>query len=394
MLAVWRCLAASRKPSSESPTPPVSVLKPVCGREAELLTHLATFCRLDYPDYELIFCCENSEDPAVEAVRELAERFPERDIRLVTGGGRAGFNPKVRNLLAGYAAARNPVLLISDSNVSVPSGYLREAVSHLADPGVGLVSHLIRGTGGRSLGAHLENGYLNSFVLGSICLLDRMLGFQLVVGKSMLFRRADVEAVGGLAAVKDHLAEDYLLGRLLVRAGKRVVVSGCWIDTGAGARPVRSFLARHARWNRMRFAIAGPGYLLEPLGNPVLLALLLAAQVALEAAGVVGWSPESVGRPAGEALAVAAAGVAAKLGLDVALNRLLAHPLARPALLLGPLRDLMSFGLWLSAFWSSTVEWRGSRYRIGRETRLLPVMEPRLGEELGEGLPAPVGADV
>jgi ceramide glucosyltransferase len=253
--------------------------------------------------------------------------------------------------------ARYPFVLISDSDVSARAGYLREAVSHFSNPGVGLVSHLVKGIGGKSVGASLDNGHMNTFILGSICLLDRMFGMPCVIGKSMLMRKRDLDALGGLHAVKDFLAEDYTLGRMFRKAGKRVVISGEAVDAVSVYRGVRQFLSRHARWNRMRFSIAGAAYPLEILANPFFLLLPLMA-----GSGV------SV-----ESLCVAGLVAVFKSSLDAAMHALVGAPVRLREIALGPVRDLLAAGIFFSAFFSRKVEWRGRRLRISRGSRLIPM---------------------
>jgi ceramide glucosyltransferase len=358
--SAWKALRAGQegKPDGGG-LPPVSILKPLKGVDDRLLDNLEGFCRLDYPEYEIIFCIQGISDPALRVARRVKEAHPERRISIVVAECRKGLNPKVSNMIPGYAAAKYPYLLISDSNVAPAPGYLREAMSHFRDPDVGLVSHLVRGVGARTLGARLESQHLNTFILPSVCLLDSMFSMQCVVGKSMLMRRADLDALGGFAGVKDYLAEDYILGERFRKAGWKVVVSSSPVDTVNVYRTVRQFLARHARWNRMRFSIAGPKYFTELVTNPVGLSLLMVA--------AAGGGPEATG------LAVAVA--AAKVAMDAALLCLLGGTREARWAFLGPMRDLMAFGLWFSAFFSRNVEWRGRTLRITRGSRLVPVGE-------------------
>lgn len=349
--------------------PPVSILKPLKGVDDRLLDNLAGFCRLDYPEYEIVFCVQGSSDPALRVVRKVKEMHPGRDVSIVVSDCREGLNPKVNNMIRGYAAARHPFVMISDSNVAPDAGYLREAVSHFRDPGVGMVTHLVRGVGAKTPGARLENQHLNSFVLPSVCLLDRMFSIPCVVGKSMLMRRADLDALGGLRGVKDHLAEDYILGERFRRAGKKVVVSSVPVDTVNAYRTVREFLSRHARWNRMRLSIAGPAYFAELFANPVGLALPMVA--------AAGADPS--------ALRIAGLIVAAKAAMDLGLFLALGDRSSARWAFLGPARDLLAFGLWFSAFVSRTVEWRGQTLRITRGSRLVPEGGERVLEPGAEG---------
>lgn len=347
-----------RRPRSQNTSflPPVSILKPLKGTDDRLLENLERFCRLDYPEYEIVFCVQGENDPALRVARKIRDMHPDRDISIVVGSYHRGLNPKVNNLIPGYRAARHPYVLISDSNVRPRPGYLREAVSHLEDPGVGMVTHLVRGVGAQSLGARLENGHLNSFILPSVVLLDRLLKWPCVVGKSMLMRKADLERVGGLEAVQDVLAEDYVLGSRFRQAGMRVVVSALPVDNMNMYRSVGDFASRHLRWNRMRLWVAGPGYLAEPLSSPLVPALL---NLAVTGFSLKAWIA-----------AIFAAG--AKLVADSAVSRALGIRGRTGDLLVGPARDLVAFGLWFWAFFGRTVEWRGRTLRITRGSRLVP----------------------
>jgi ceramide glucosyltransferase len=339
--------------------PPVSILKPLKGVDDRLLDNLSAFCRLDYPVYEILFCVQGASDPALRVARKVKEAHPDREISVVVTDCRDGLNPKVNNMLPGYAAAKYPFVLISDSNVAPDAAYLREAVSHFRDPQVGLVSHLVRGVGAKTLGARLESQHLNTFILPSVCLLDTAFGMPCVIGKSMLMRRSDFDALGGFDRVKEYLAEDYILGERFREAGKRVVISASPVDAVHVYRSVRQFLSRHARWNRMRLAIAGPKYLGELATNPVGLALPMVA----------------AGGASGESLLAAGVVASIKMAMDAALLHRLGERGAARWAILGPLRDLIAFGLWFSAFFSRNVEWRGQTLRVSKGSRLVPVGE-------------------
>jgi ceramide glucosyltransferase len=286
----------------------------------------------------------------------VKEMHPDREISIVVSSGREGLNPKVSNMIPGYDVARHPFVMISDSNVAPRRGYLREAASHFRNPAVGMVTHLVRGVGAKTLGARLESQHLNSFILPSVCILDRVFSMPCVVGKSMLIKRSDLDALGGLRGVKDFLAEDYVLGERFHKAGRKVVVSSRPVDTVNVYRTFREFLARHARWNRMRFSISGPAYFGELLANPVGLSLAMIASA--------GADPY--------ALRIAALVAAAKTAMDIGLFLRMGDRDSARWAFLGPLRDLAALGIWFAAFLSRNVEWRGRSYRIAGGSRLVP----------------------
>ncbi|HZK48129.1 MAG TPA: ceramide glucosyltransferase [Thermoleophilia bacterium] len=363
--AAWRHLSRPGGPSSgcapprgnEDWTPPVSILKPITGFEDGLRANLETFLHLDYPDYEIVFCLQDPEDPALPLLKELRAQHPRRDVSIVVSDYSGGLNPKICNLIPGYDRARRDLVLVSDANVRVRPDYLREAVSHMRDPHVGLVTHVVRGAKGTALGADLDNGYLNSFVVGAVALFD-LVGISCVIGKSMLMRRRDLERLGGLEAVQDYLAEDFALSARFKRAGFKVVISPYPVDRVAMRGDVRSFVRRYTRWNTMRRTIAGPAYLFEALANPSAIA------VALVAAAVFGLGPDN------PTIFIAGAAVGVKMALDAGTQILFGVPVRAREVLLAPMRDLILFYVWAAGLCSRTISWRNTKLVVGRGSRL------------------------
>lgn len=350
-----------------APLPPISILKPLSGIDDNLFDNLSSFCTQDYPVYEILFCLQDANDPAYKVAKKVQERFPDQDITIVVERCTAGLNPKVNNLLPGYRRSQYDTVLISDSNVLVDKGYLRAIASKLADPEVGLVSNVIRGVGGRTLGAILENLHLNSFILGSVCFLHRFWDTPCVIGKSMLMRKAALEAIGGLAAYKDVMAEDFVIGREMSRAGRAVVLSAYLVSNVNEFWSFRRFLNRHTRWGKLRWRIGGYQYLSELLANPVFIASLPALLWSTTAATV------------GFLAAVSALKVLGDYLIGRSLDRQ-AGPLTLRRLkpyhyALAPFKDLLIGLIWFVPLLSGTVVWRGNRYRIGRDSRLSPYPE-------------------
>src|SRR5580658_4482388 len=133
--------------------PPVSILKPVRGLDREAYENFASFCRLDYPDYEIVFAVQEESDPAVPVIRKVIADFPECEIRLLIGIENLGPSAKVCKLARLVHDARNDLFVISDSDVRVEPDYLRMIVEPFRDPKVGVVTALFRGNVKANLGS-------------------------------------------------------------------------------------------------------------------------------------------------------------------------------------------------------------------------------------------------
>ena len=248
--------------------PPVTLLKPLKGAEESLEDNLRSFFKQDYPGpREVLFCTTEGDDRALPVARRVAAEFPEIPTRFVLSDPGFGLNPKVANLQGALPRARYDLVLQSDANVRAQPDYLKRIVSELIRSEGHLLSSLVTGIGERSIGAMLHNVQLSAFIAPGCCFALRCFGIPCVIGKSMLFRRSDLEEVGGLALVRDILAEDYVIGRAFQRAGKKVVLSTTTAENLNEEASVEHFIGRHARWLKMRATIHVPGFVIDLLSN-------------------------------------------------------------------------------------------------------------------------------
>ena len=333
--------------------PAISVLKPLKGLDGNLFDNLESICNQDYPEYEIIFSLQDYNDPAFKVAEKIKEKYPEKDITLLVERCNAGLNPKVNNLIPAYRTAKYEYILISDSNVLVGKNYLREIVKPFKDPETGLVSNLIKGVGGYTLGSVFENLHLNSFIIGSVCFLDRFLKMPCVVGKSMLMRKSDLEAIGGFNAVKNVLAEDYIIGKKMHMTGKKVILSNYIIKNVDEYWGFRRFLNRHIRWGKLRWQIGGVKYLSELFNNPVFLSMF---PVILE--------------PSKLTIGFAALVSSLKVIGDIYIGRKVRADMNFLLYFMAPLKDLIIGIVWFVPLFSNKVVWRGNRYIIGSDSQL------------------------
>ncbi len=359
LLLTAQCFALASHLRQAKPTieagPGISVLKPLCGIDDDLGANLERFAGLDYPDYEVLLGLESRRDPALPLARAACARWPGR-FRIVLQRGEAGLNPKVNQLVTLAKAARHDILVVSDSNIRVHAAYLSEIAALLQEPEVGLVTHPVAGVGERRLGSVMDSLHLAGSIAPGVVAAKRLARRDVVVGKSMAFRRSDLEALGGLAAVKDVLAEDYVLGVMVSSIlRKRVALASTPVENVTQNRTVAEFALRYQRWHVMqRRSVGSLLYLAQVLLNPVFLAVIAV-----------------VFRPTPTAIAGLTALCAAKMMLDGATGRGVRRGGFRLAqLALVPAKDLIIGFAWIHGLVSDRVNWRGKRLRVLAGTRL------------------------
>lgn len=347
-------------PLPESDLPPVSILKPLKGVDPEIWESFCSHCEQDYPQFQLIFGVSDPGDPAIEVVRKLKAKYPNLPIDLIVCDRVLGANIKVSNLVQMLPAARHELLLINDSDIRVPSDYLRKVITPLRDASVGLVTCLYRGVAGPTLGSRLEAlGIGTDFVPGVLSAKFLEKGLHFGLGSTLAFRRRDLEAIGGFEPLLDYLADDYELGRRIASTGKKVEPSDATVTTFLPAYSLRQFFQHQLRWSRTirdarRWGYAG---LLFTFGLPWALLTLVAARGAAWAWGLF--------------VLTFAARLAVGLGTAVLVLR--DEQVIRNIVLL-PLRDLIAPLVWAASFTGNRIHWRGEVFDLkdGRLTIAKP----------------------
>jgi ceramide glucosyltransferase len=338
--------------------PPVSILKPLKGIDPHIWEAFCSHCEQDYPEYQLIFGVSDPEDPAGALVRNLQQKYPNRQIELLVCPRDLGTNRKLSTLAQMLPAARHEILLVNDSDIRVAPDYLRRVIAPLGNDEIGMVTCLYRGVSSATLGSRLEAlGISTDFVPGvlSARLVENGLHFGL--GSTLAFRRSDLHAIGGFEAMVDYLADDYELGHRIAAMGKRVELSEVVVDTFLPAYSLRQFFDHQLRWARSVRGSRSWGYLglLLTYGVPWALAAVLAA------------------RGASWAWWLLAVTVMARLvvGLTSALA-VLGDRQAPRFLFLLPLRDLLVPMVWAIGLVGNRIFWRGDVFYLkdGRLTRV------------------------
>ena len=343
---------------------PVTVLKPLCGAEPALYESLRSVCEQTYPQaVQILFGLQDPADPALEVVRRLQREFPARDIAVVIDARRHGHSAKVSNLINMMEAARHEWLVLADSDVHVPSGYLEGVCGPLADPRVGIVTCPYRGQPahgpqGTSLWSELGALFVNDWFMPSVRVAALFGSQSFAFGATIALRRETLAAIGGFAAIADQLADDYRLGELTRRRGLRTVLSPVVVETSVDERSFRQLVQHETRWLRTIRAVRPAGYASAGLtfGLPV---------------AVLGWALAGGGPLA---LILLGAAVVARVMLHLSVSGPGSAPRGSWKRLWAlPAGDGLAFALWCRGFAAREVQWRQQRYRVARDGSARPI---------------------
>jgi ceramide glucosyltransferase len=355
--SAWRFFRRPRAPGGDF-TPPLSILKPIRGVDHGAYENFASFCRQDYPDYEIVFCVSGEEDPAAPLIERLQREFPERRIVLLYGSGRVAANDKVAKLARMVEEARNEYVVINDSDVRARPDYLRTVVAPLSDPNIGAATCLYTAIEESTFTDGVQAiGMLSDFYAG-VLVAWQLDGVKFALGPTIATTRAHLSGFGGYAALENRTADDLLVGRLIAEQGLEVRLLPYTVDAVADYHSMRELIHKRLRWIVvMRH--------MRPWGH---LGLLLTQGLP--------WSLAAV------ALHPGAATAAAYLGAYFALRCAMTWIIGVRGLKqqgvwrrmpLIPVWDALSFGIWLASFLRRSIRWRGADYYVGEGGALAPV---------------------
>ena len=355
--AAWRFFRRERKNNLRSYTPPVSILKPVRGVDFASYENYSSFCRLNYPDYEILFAVNDAADPSVPLIHRLIAEFPGRTIRLLVGAENLGANRKVNKLARLSHEAQHEILALTDGDVRVGPNYLREVVAPFVYESAGAVTSFYRSVAEHNLGAELEAIGASSDFFAGVLMADLTEGVNFALGASIVTTKRWLSKIGGFESIAGMLADDYELGLRIAEAGGRVLLSREPVWTMYPAQTARSFWNHQLRWARTVRLCRPLSYfgLIFTLGLPwTLLAALVAPAKWISAAYVLAYLVLRYVM----AWTVGVWGV----GDDV----------LRQKLWLVPLRDAIYSAVWIASFASNRITWGGQEYTM-RKGQMVPV---------------------
>jgi ceramide glucosyltransferase len=325
--------------------PPVSNLKPIRGLDPEAYENLSSFCRQDYPDYEIVFCIDSDDEAVIAVIDKLKANFPERRIRVLYGSGRIATNDKVAKLARLVDEAAHETVVISDSDVRVRQDYLRQVTAPLRDPKVGAVTCFYTPTEIRSFTDHLQTAGMTSDFYAGLLVAWQLEGIKFALGTTIATTKAHLAGFGGYASIENQPADDFLVGRLIAEQGYEVVLLPYVIETVPDYNSMRALILKRLRWLVVMRHVRPSGHigLLLTQGLP--------------------WSIAAVAIHPSPAVALAYLGAYCCLRLAMTWT-IGIHGLKQPRfwkqMPLIPVWDALAFLIWLASFLRRSIRWRGA----------------------------------
>jgi ceramide glucosyltransferase len=339
-------------------TPPLTLLKPLNGADPGLESYLESFFTQDYPNYEILFCARDSNDPGLPTARRVASRHPSIPVKFLSTAGQPDYiNDKVISLEKMAAEAAHEIFVISDSDVRVTPDYLRAVALPFADARVGGMCCLYRGVAveDRSWGglwARLEAVGMSVEMSAGVLAARAMEGMQFTLGPTMAFRRDTISRMGDFRVTADYCADDFVLGNETWKLGQTVVLSHHVIDHMVLHANFIGSLKHQVRWMKSTRFSRPKGHFGTALTFSMPFGLL-----ALAGAAWLGHPMWGVG--------LFAFGVASRLALSLTVGRCVIGDTRWFGLLvLYPIRDLMGFCFWAASYAGNRILWRGRVYEL------------------------------
>jgi ceramide glucosyltransferase len=334
----------------------VTLLKPLYGNENGLGASLASFCVQNYPaDVQMLCGVQDPADQAIPVVRNLQGQHSSCDVELVVSARTAGGNPKIANILNMYPSAKHDLIILSDSDMRVEPSYVRDTVAELRQPEVGIVTCLYRGCALTGFWSRMAAGAVDQHFLPGV-LIGLWLGLaKPCFGSTIALRRSTLTRIGGFETFANTLADDYAMGEAVRKLGLKVAIAPFTVGHTFSEASFGELLAHELRWARTIRLVDPLGYAGTVITHPLPFAL---AALALSGFSAIAWM-------------ILLVTLACRLSVPIQVERLPGG--GKSSLWLSPLRDLLSFAVFVASYIPGAVDWRGRRYSVGSDGTVTPI---------------------
>jgi ceramide glucosyltransferase len=347
LACIWFTLKFFRNPAPIDRSLPtdVSILVPICGLDAGAWENWASLCHQRCDRYEILFGVVDPLDPAIPLLQKLQATYPDR-VRLLTGLTPRGANHKDSTLSYLVEAAEYDWLILADSDIRVAPDYIQTVINPLMNGRIGMITCAFIARNPGYVGSAIASlGRCCDFIPSALIARAMDGGLKFAIGMTMALHRSTLEAAGGLHL--NRIGSDYNLGKRVAAAGYRVELSHLIMESDTGRETIAQVYQRELRWSRTIRFNRGVIYYTMFFCYGIVFSMILLA---------VHFNSLSI-------IAVLITVSVRYLQAAIAIGQMSAFQLFRWLWLL-PLREILSFWIWLVGCFGQRVFWRGRHLRI------------------------------
>ena len=341
----------NKKTIMENFHPSVTILKPIYGLDPDMLDNLRSFCQQDYPQYQVIFGIQDKNDPALSIVEEITKEFSKSDVSYIINTERHGTNHKVSNLINMYPYIKHEYILIADSDTRVSKNFLTQVISPFSDTKIGAVTCLYNGIANDKIASKLNAMFINNWFLPSVLISRILQPMKYCLGATMIVKRNILKKIGGFESLSNHLADDYMLGKLISNFGYRIYLSDYIVENIIEETSFKNLILHELRWARTLKQIEPLGYALTFLTDSLVLSIFTGITLFITT----------------ESLILLYLPIVITLSLRVLLhnstNKMINSKRVTEIWLI-PLRDILSFCIRIISYIGNSVRWRNNTFVV------------------------------
>jgi ceramide glucosyltransferase len=330
---------------------PVTILKPVYGLDPEMLDNLRSFCNQDYPNYQIIFGVQDKKDLAIPLIEKVIKEFKKVDISYVVNSKIHGANRKVSNLINMYSGVKHDYVVIADSDMRVPENYLSSVMPAFSDTEVGAVTCLYSGSARGKIASTLNAMFINEWFLPSVLISKLMQPIKYCLGATMIVRRNLLDEIGGFNALSNHLADDYMLGKLVSDLGYKIHLSNFVVENIVEEASFNDLVTHELRWARTLRRVEPLGYAFTFLTDTLVVS------------SIATFSFYSITSNLALSLLPIALVLLARIFLQRRIMKITGSNNAG-SLWLIPVRDVLSFFIRVISFTGNSIKWRNNSFNV------------------------------
>ena len=364
----------NKKTIMENFHPSVTILKPIYGLDPDMLDNLRSFCQQDYPQYQVIFGIQDKNDPAFSIVEEITKEFSKSDVSYIISTERHGTNHKVSNLINMCPYVKHEYILIADSDMRVSKNFLTQVISPFSDTKIGAVTCLYNGIAKDKIASKLNAMFINNWFLPSVLISRILQPIKYCLGATMIVKRSILKKIGGFESLSNHLADDYILGKLISNFGYKIHLSDYIVENIVEEASFKNLILHELRWARTLKRIEPLAYALTFLTDSLVLSIFAGITLFITT----------------ESFILLCLPIVITLSLRVLLhnsaNKMINSKRVSEIWLI-PLRDILSFCIRIISYIGNSVRWRNNTFVVDHlglmyEKKIISSDDPNTTEKI------------